>query len=125
MDRAEEAGDTVLVGGASLGARQRPDGDGLQDISKALLGTPPYSACSRSGTRRAPYSSARHFKLHAKLFVDTMTELIANLHDLEKVERDVRAGKAPPHLRGPAGALRRDGRGAHRRPRRVVPPPER
>ena len=32
-----------------------------------------------------------HFKLHAKLFVDTMTELIANLHDLEKVERDVRA----------------------------------
>ena len=30
------------------------------------------------------------FKLHAKLFVDTMTELIANLHDLEKVERDVR-----------------------------------
>jgi len=31
-----------------------------------------------------------HLKLHAKLFVDTMTTLVANLHDLEKVERDLR-----------------------------------
>ena len=32
-----------------------------------------------------------HLKLHAKLFVDTMTTLVANLHDLEKVERDLRS----------------------------------
>ena len=31
-----------------------------------------------------------HLKLHAKLFVDTMTTLVANLHDLERVEREVR-----------------------------------
>ena len=31
-----------------------------------------------------------HLKLHAKLFVDTMTTLVANLHDLERVERDLR-----------------------------------
>ena len=32
-----------------------------------------------------------HLKLHARLFVDTMTTLVANLHDLEKVERDLRS----------------------------------
>jgi hemoglobin-like flavoprotein len=32
-----------------------------------------------------------HLKLHAKLFVDTMTTLVANLHDLERVERDLRS----------------------------------
>jgi hemoglobin-like flavoprotein len=31
-----------------------------------------------------------HLKLHARLFVDTMTTLVANLHDLERVERDLR-----------------------------------
>ena len=30
-----------------------------------------------------------HLKLHARLFVDTMTTLVANLHDLERVEREV------------------------------------
>tara|TARA_B110000483_G_scaffold25103_2_gene29790 strand:+ start:723 stop:1277 length:555 start_codon:yes stop_codon:yes gene_type:complete len=94
MDRAETGGGTVVVGGAPIGSRQRPDVDfGVLIFRKLFtheeLGSHVLRLFPFRNQARTLFVSA-HLKLHAKLFVDTMTTLVANLHDLEKVERDLR-----------------------------------
>jgi len=130
MDRAETGGGTVVVGGAPIGSRQRPDVDRRVDISKAVhprgarLARPPVVPVSESGEdlvrQRASQASRQTVRGHDD---DARGQ---PSRPGKGGEGFAEFGPAPPHLRRRvARALHPDGRRAHRRAGRGASPSER